>query len=112
MGSPRVRRTMRSYSPISGTGALSRTAFFEFLSLIRHIIVHDAMLVSRNNHNLLKSRYSEFMDWYFLVEATDRQEKKLLFNDQLGGMQNLLGVCNDLAYNSIKFAFDLEAINA
>jgi hypothetical protein len=76
--------------------SLSRMAFFEFQSLIRHMIVHDAMLLSRNNHNLLKSRYCEFMDRYFLVESMDRPEKKLLFNDQLGGMQNLLGVCDDL----------------
>lgn len=89
----------------------SRTDFFEFLSVIRHIIVHDGMLLSRNNHNLLKSRYSEFMDRFFLVQNSAGGEKKLLFNEELGAMQYLLSVSNDLAYNTIRFAFDLEAIN-
>lgn len=90
----------------------SRSEFFEFLSLIRHIIVHNGMLLSRDNHNLLKERFSELMERYFMIEQTTCHESKIVFDETKGGMQNLISVCDDLAYNAIKFAFDLGTINS
>lgn len=90
----------------------SREEFFEFLSVVRHILVHDEMLVSRNNQNLLKSRFKEFSDLYLQFEPVDRKALKMLFNEKKSGMINLFSQCNDIAYNTLKFAFDLESISA
>jgi len=86
--------------------------FFEFLSLIRHIIVHDSMVVSHNNYNLLNSQFGELMKQYFHIEKPQREENQLLFNEEKNGMQNLLSKCNDFAFNTIRFAFELDAIDS
>jgi hypothetical protein len=85
--------------------------FFNFMSIIRHIIVHDAMEVSSDNFNMLNSEFPLLVDRYLQIKNTESKSRRLTMDDSKQGLENLISLCNDFAYNLVKFVVNVERID-
>ena len=83
--------------------------FFEFISIIRHIIVHNGMIVSTEERSNINSKFKEMFTLYFQLKKNVDGFMTLQINEKTG-VVNIISMCNDFALNTAKFIFELDAM--
>jgi hypothetical protein len=76
--------------------------FYEFFSILRNIITHDGMIVSKNVNNNLKSIAGDIYSHFFEL-MTDKEDPEILQVKNEEYFLNFLILVNDLAGNCLKF---------
>lgn len=76
--------------------------FYEFFSILRNIITHDGMIVSKNTNNNLKSIAGDIFSHFFKpIRGNGDSEILQVKNEEY--FLNFIILVNDLAGNSVKF---------
>ena len=81
--------------------------FFEFISIIRHIVVHNGMVVSLDERNNINSRFTEMFNQYFQLIESENGHMTLCVNEKVG-IGNIISMCSDFALNTVKCIFDFD----
>lgn len=76
--------------------------FFELFSVLRNIITHHAMIVTKDIRNNLNSIAKDVYRHYF-IQAADKSEEQLLEAKDEHYFLNLISQVNDFAVNTVKF---------
>jgi hypothetical protein len=76
--------------------------FFELLSILRNIITHDGMIVSKNTHNTIKSIAADIFV-HFFEPITGKEDLEILKVKNEQYFLNFVTLINDLAGNLVKF---------
>jgi len=69
------------------------------------------MLVSKENFNNLNSRYPLFLTQHFRLEPTEGGEKQLVIEETQNGLNNLISLSDDFAFNLVKFVLEVSRID-
>ena len=81
--------------------------FFEFISIIRHIVVHNGMVVSPDERNNINSKFQEMFIRYFQLVESENGHMILRINEKVG-IGNVISMCSDFALNMAKCIFELD----
>ena len=81
--------------------------FFEFISIIRHIIVHNGMIVSSEERNIVNSKFKKLFDLYFQF-FKDENGLDVLRVNETTGVINIISMCNEFALNTAKYIFEMK----
>ncbi len=90
------------YQPVRIDRTTSWENFFEFISILRHIISHNGMLISKRMNNDLKSIARDLYTSYF-DEPLDRVDGYFLKPKSSDSYLNFLSLVNDFSANTVKF---------
>ncbi len=78
--------------------------FFNFISILRNVIVHHGMIIQNETQNEIKSKAKDVFERYFnLVYASNRS---LILTPKEQEFNNLIAYVNSLALNLFKFIFN------
>ena len=72
--------------------------FFEFISILRNIIVHNAMILTKDTQNIVKTLSKDIFERYFGLSDCN------VLTPQRGNFNSFIGLINDFALNTIKIA--------
>jgi hypothetical protein len=81
--------------------------FFEFISIIRHIIVHNGMIVSAEESSGINSRFKKMFSLYFQLVKSGNGHMVLRVNENTG-VNNMISMCNEFALNTAKYIFGFD----
>lgn len=83
--------------------------FFELFSMLRHIIVHDGMIINKDVENAIKSKAKDIFQKHFTLESDEfgYNNLKPIENQII----NFILLVNDFAMNTAKFLFEKEDLS-
>ncbi|BDQ12124.1 hypothetical protein [Sediminibacterium sp. TEGAF015] len=84
--------------------------FYELLSILRNIITHDGMIVSKNTHNTIKSIAADIFI-HFFKPITGKEDLETLQVKNEEYFLHFVTLINDLAGNVLKFVAEKPDLN-
>lgn len=91
-------------APVRDRSKTTWSNFFELLSIIRHIVVHDGMTVNKDVENNIKALGTDIFAFHFgLVKDEFEYNNLYTYKEHYA---SLISTINGFALNTIKFLFD------
>jgi len=79
--------------------------FFELISILRNVVVHNGMILTRDAENEIKSKANVIFQRHF--ELKGKLGMKILCPNE-SKIEDFINIINDFALNTVKFIFEEE----
>lgn len=80
--------------------------FFEMVSILRNVVAHNNMLVTKNTLNEIKTHGKDIFEQYFDLRKTISGSTILSPKQDLGVFSNFINLFNEFGLNTVKFIFE------
>lgn len=79
--------------------------FFEFISILRNVIAHHDMIITKNIHNELKKNCKILFERHFRL-IKDENDQNILFFEKKTMASHFLKLYSDFGINTVKFIYE------